>query len=220
MKECFKCGHVNQPADNKSISSSECPVCGIIYKKYEDYLFMKKVKKEAKSQPDEEIHEPSPDRLLSRVRNSIIVKWLIEHKSTLAYHLHMLWIMGCGYWLYKFIKISVTPQRKFLLFTPGTMSSRESITILFFGIFAVIFIIILALFLFKFVYNLIKKEIMLFFPKELHSFIAPLVLLTILFFFFLSIENIKIGGFAAYYNINELVNVAKNHSLTLEIKHP
>ncbi|MGA1824237.1 MAG: hypothetical protein ACMUIP_06180 [bacterium] len=218
MKKCPKCGYVNKLADNNATSSSECPVCGILYKKYEEYLSKKKAHKKTKNKQDKGIHKLSLDRLLSGLRNSLIIKAFIKYKNTLASLLYILWIMGCGYWLYTFKKISVTPQKRFFFFTPAIISSRESLTILFVGIFVAIFTGIVVLFLCKFFYNMICKEIMLIFPKEVRSFIAPVALLIILCFSFVFIESLKIGGCAAYYNINEIVTAAKNH--TLEIENP
>ncbi len=137
------------------------------------------------------------------------ISWLIEYRDRIASSLYIFCMAGFAYWIYRLIIIDAKPQVDRLIFVND---SRDALTFLFFGIFGLIYVILFALFMVKFVYNIIRGGIDSLVPGQWHSLIKSLFLLICLNFAFLYIENIKTAGLTAYTQCVEIVQTSRRYT--------
>jgi len=264
MKKCSKCAYIRQLNDDIYVSPLECPKCGIVYKKHEDYLDKKRNEEKAERIAQEEAEKIAQEQIkieieqailkeseyksgvknsnnnfsmkgllkllkrnntlckvFSHIKDSKPMQWFIKYKDTIASLLLVLGILGCCFWFYLLIIINVTPYENWSFFPSiNPQNPREALTILFFGTLACIFIIISGFFVLKFVYNILHGGIESFFPKEWNSLIKSIIILLLLYSAFLSIRKIKKTGLTAYYQVGEIVKIARKHKVIVNVNVP
>lgn len=136
------------------------------------------------------------------------IKWIFTYRNHIALFLHVLWIAGCGYWIYRLLKIRVTPST----FTFVTITDPQDARIfLFFGVFGGFFIIFFFLFAFKFIYNLFHDGIYRILPMQWYSLGKSISYLIILGFAFMYIKHVKIAGLTIYNRITEIASISEQH---------
>lgn len=160
-------------------------------------------------------------KVFSYIKNSKPIQWFIKYKNIIASLLFVLGITGYCLWFYLLIFVNVTPYENLSFFSNiNPQNPREALTILFFGTFASILIIILGFFVIKFIYNLLQMAIEGFFPKEWNPLIKSIILLLFLYCALLSIKKIKKIGLTAYYQVGEVVKIAKKHKVIVDVNTP
>ncbi|MGA1839697.1 MAG: hypothetical protein ACMUIU_03645 [bacterium] len=271
MKKCSKCGYIRQTNNDSYVSPLECPKCGIVYKKYEDYLDRKRKAEEAERIAQEQAERIAQEQIEAEIEQEILkgfenksdakdsiktlliesilklsqrsntlhrvfsyinkvfsyikdskpIQWFIKYKNIIASLLFFLGILGYGLWFYLLITINVTPYENWSFFSGiNPQNPREALSILFFGTFACIFIVILGFFVIKFVYNLIQMGIEGFFPNEWNPLIRSIILLLLLYCALLSVEKIKKIGLTTYYQVGEVVKIAGKHKVIVNVDVP
>lgn len=99
----------------------------------------------------------------------------------------------------------------------NSISSRDALSVLFFGSISLIFLLAIAFFLIKLVYNITVGLIIDFFPRGWDSLIHSIFLLIILSLAFSVIEKTEMAGLTASYQINKIVEKTKGHNIKVEI---
>lgn len=139
-------------------------------------------------------------------------QWLIHNKDYFASALYMLWIVGCGYWVYTIATISVKPAAgRFYI----TDNPKEALVYLFFGIFALIYILMFTIYLLKFIYNLFMGEISSIFSLKWYSVAKFTCYIIALCFAFIYVEEIKASGLTVYNHVAKLWHTSKQHEVII-----
>lgn len=154
---------------------------------------------------------------LAAVTDSKLFQLVLEYKRPLAIFLYTIWLAGCGYWFYQLMIIDVTPKDNLGLVVND---SRDALAILFFGTIGAVFVLLLALFIIKFMYNLFHNGIETFFSVRWHSLVRPASYLLILCFAFLFTGTVKATGLTAYNQVAGLFHISKQHNIIIEKEVP
>jgi len=149
------------------------------------------------------------------IKESTPVQWLLIRKERIASGLYCLWLAGCVYLVYQLIIVEAKP-RPDLLYTIEDTS--EALMILFFGSFSLLYIVGIALFICKFIYNLFTEGIESLFSGQWHSVAKLASYIIILGFSLLYIQNIKVAGLTAYQQVARLVQTSERHEEVVD-KH-
>lgn len=147
-------------------------------------------------------------QVLVLINKSKPVQWLLVREERIASGLYYLWLTGCVYWVYQLIIVKAKPRPDWLYIIEDT---RDALMILFFGSFGLLFFVGIALFIFKFIYNLFTEGIESLFPRQWHSIARSASFIIILGFSFLYIHNIKVAGLTAYDQVSQLVRTSDRH---------
>lgn len=150
---------------------------------------------------------------ISKAADSAPVQFIARHKGHISLGLYILWLAGCGYWVYQLIIIDVKPGVGWDL---GINDSREALVYLFFGLLGSIFVLFFVLFTLKLVFNLFQDGFESIFPDQWHSVAKSTIYLLILFCAFSYTGSIKAAGLTAYNQIAEIVNTSKNQNVVLK----
>ncbi len=150
---------------------------------------------------------------LAKVTDSKFFQLVLEHKRPVALFLYIIWLAGCGCWFYHLMIIDVTPKDNLGLVVTD---SRDALAILFFGALGSVFVLLFALFLIKFVYNLFHDGIESFFSVRWHSLVKPASYLVILCFAFSFTGQIKAAGLTGYKQVAELVHTSQQHTIVMD----
>jgi hypothetical protein len=167
---------------------------------------------------NEQIKElyPYHDRLSQlklRLNSLHTVKWFIEYKDHIASYLYLIWILGCAYWLYQLIITDAQPVMSGLM---QVDDARDAVIFIFFGMFGLIYLTFFAVFIIKFIFNIIRGGIQSIFSTRWYSLVKSITLLMCLNFAFLYIENIKVAGLTAYTQVAQIVHSSNNHTVVVE----
>jgi hypothetical protein len=144
--------------------------------------------------------------------DSVPVRWIFRYERNIALVFYMLWAAGCGYWIYWLVTIDTRPQVNLLHFD----EPRDALIILFFGTLGSAYVFFVAIFLLKFVFNLVHGGINALFPGRLHSLSKSASCLIALYFAFFYGENIKAAGLTAYTHVAHIVRTSRQHDEMIE----
>ncbi len=147
------------------------------------------------------------------IQESRPVQWVLIREERIASAIHCLWLAGCVYWVYQLIIVEAKP-RPDLLYT--FKDTSEALMILFFGSFSLLYVVSIALFIFKFIYKLFTEGIESILPGQWHSVAKSAGYIVILGFSFLYIHNIKVAGLTAYQQVTRLVQTSERHEEVVE----
>jgi hypothetical protein len=150
---------------------------------------------------------------LSGLADSVPIRWIIDNRERIALILYILWLAGCGYWIYEFILIEAGPRNDWIVTTNDT---REALIFIVFGIFGCIFLSFLAFFLLKLIFNLYREGICSLFPTQWHSLIKPISYMILLCFAFEFLDDIKVIGLTAYEQVSHLLDTSGQHDEVIE----
>ncbi len=156
-------------------------------------------------------HQLAP--AMSWIRNSRACQYVMDHKEHVAAALHILWMAGCCFWIYKIITTSVIAQTNV---TMVTATPREALVYLFFGTFGLIFASLFACYILKFIYNLFHGGIHSLFSHQLHLLAKPVSYLILLYFAFAYAGTIKESGMKMYSHVTQLVHIAKQKEVPVK----
>ncbi len=141
--------------------------------------------------------------------------WFTHLKERLGSILFLLWIGGCSFWVYQLATISATPRANWINLTD---SPREALIYLSFGAFGLIFSLVFASYLTKFIYNILHDGIQSLFSSNTFSAVKSLIFTIVLIFAFSYIKDIKSAGLTAYNQVNQLVYTSRQHEIIVEKK--
>jgi hypothetical protein len=154
---------------------------------------------------------------LTRVRTIIAescpVRLIDEHRERLATFLYVLWLAGCGHWIYKVITADAQPIMQWMIITTDP---KDAMVFLYFGIFGAFYVTLFAFMIIKLVYNLFQSGIESVFSIRWYSIGKPLTYMLLLAFAFSYTGNIKAAGLTAYYQVSHMVNTSKKHEAMVE----
>ncbi len=125
------------------------------------------------------------------IKESTPVQWLLIHEEQIASGLYFLWLAGCVYWVHQLIIVDAKPRPDLLYIIEDT---SEALMILFFGSFSLLYIIGIAIFICKFIYNLFTEGIESLFSGHWHTVAKSASYIIILGFSLQYIQNIKVAG--------------------------
>jgi hypothetical protein len=152
-------------------------------------------------------------RIVDPIKESRPVQWVLIREEKIAYGLYFLWLAGCAYWIYQFIIMDAVPRPDWLYIIEDT---GEALMVLFFGSFGLLYVIGIALFIFKLIYNLFHGGIESIFPKQWQSAARSLSYLLILGISFMYIHSIKTAGLTAYSQVSQLMKTSDQHDQVVE----
>ncbi|MEW6600985.1 MAG: hypothetical protein AB1499_08435 [Nitrospirota bacterium] len=154
---------------------------------------------------------------LAKVTDSKFFQLIHRHKKSVAAVLNIIWIAGCGYWLYHMMNMDVKPKEDMGLVVTD---SRDALTLLFFGALGFVFVLFFIFFVVKFVYNMFHDGIESCFSIRWHSIVKPVSYLMILYFVFPFTGTIKAAGLTAYNQVAGLLDTSLQHDLVIEKQIP
>jgi len=152
-------------------------------------------------------------QIRSTITESLPVKLLIHYREQLATFLYILWIAGCGHWIYKVITADAKPIMQWMIITNDP---KDAIVFLYFGIFGAFYITLFAFMIIKLIYNLFQSGIESVFSIRWYSIGKPLTYMLLLAFAFSYTSNIKAAGLTAYYQVSHMVDTSKKHEAMVE----
>ncbi len=155
------------------------------------------------------------DPYISKAAESALVQFIARHMGRLSLCLYMVWLAGCGYWIYELIMLDVQLGAGWDL---GISDSRDALVYLFFGLLGSIFVLFFVLFTAKLLYNLFQDGVESIFPDQWQSVARSTVYLAILMFAFSHTASIKAAGLSAFYQMSEIVDTSKNRSVIINKK--
>jgi len=147
-------------------------------------------------------------QVLVLIKESMPVQWVLIREERIASGLYYLWLAGCVYWVYQLSIVEATARSDWMYIIEDT---REALTILFVGSFGLFYVVGIALFILKFIYNLFTEGIESLFPRQWHSVAKSFSYIIILGFSFLYIQNIKVAGLTAYDQVSQMVQTSDRH---------
>jgi len=153
------------------------------------------------------------DRVWTAVTDSRPVRMFIDHKEHIATFLYVLWLAGCGHWIYKVITADAKPIMEWMIITNDP---KDAMVFLYFGIFGVFYVTLFAFMIIKLIYNLFQSGIESVFSIRWYSIGKPLTYMLLLAFAFSYTGNIKAAGLTAYYQVSHMVNTSKKHEAMVE----
>lgn len=148
-----------------------------------------------------------------RITEARPVSMFIEHKEHVATFLYVLWLIGCGHWIYKVVTADAKPIMQWMIITNDP---KDAMVFLYFGIFGVFYAALFAFMILKLIYNLFQSGIESFFSIRWYSIGKPLTYMLLLVFAFSYTSNIKAAGLTAYYQVSHMVNTSKKHEEMVE----
>jgi len=147
-------------------------------------------------------------RWIDILKESVPVQFFTNYREHIALFLYILWIAGCGYWIYSFIIIEAYPlQYSFITIT----DPQDARVFLSFGIFGAFFVVLFSLFIVKFIINLLHGSISMILPARWFSFGRTVSYLILLSFAFTYIETAKAGWLTIYNRITELAGISEQY---------
>lgn len=147
-------------------------------------------------------------RSFDKLKESVPVQLFITYRDQIALFLHILWIAGCGYWIYKFMVIKVHPLRYSFVMITDPQDARIFLS---FGILGAVFIIMFSFFILKFIYNLFHGGIYKLLPTRWYSLGRSISYLIILSFAFTYIKHAKVAGLTIYNRVEEIVDISQQY---------
>ncbi len=150
---------------------------------------------------------------LSKLKDLSLFKWFINNNKRISSLLHLLWMAGCGYWVYKVI---TADARAMTNWNMCINDSREALVMIFFGIIAFVFLFFLAFFILKLVYNLFIGGIESLFSMQWHPVLKSISSLALLLYAFSFTGNVKAIGLTAYNQFAGLVQTSRQHSFLMK----
>ncbi|MBI4681790.1 MAG: hypothetical protein HY757_01615 [Nitrospirae bacterium] len=151
--------------------------------------------------------------LIARITDSKPFQLFIEYKRYIALSLYLIWLIGCGYWLYQLMIIDVKPGANLGLILTD---SRDALVILFFGAIGSIFLIFFVFFIIKLIYNLFHDGIESHIPEQWHSLVKPVCYLVILYVAFPFTGTFKVAGMTTYNQVAELIHTSRHQDIIIE----
>ncbi len=145
---------------------------------------------------------------LTLIKESTPVQWVLIREERISYGLYYLWLAGCVYWIYQLSIVEATARSDWMYIIEDT---REALTILFVGSFGLVYVVGIALFICKFIYNLFTDGIESLFSRQWHSVAKSFCYILILGFSFQYIPNIKVAGLTAYDQVAQMVSTSERH---------
>ena len=147
-------------------------------------------------------------RPLNNLKESVPVRLFITYRNHIALFLHIMWIAGCGYWIYKFMVIKVTPLKYSFVTITDPQDARIFLS---FGIFGAVFIVLFSFFILKFIYNLFHGGIYKLLPTRWYSFGRSISYLIMLSLAFTYIKHAKVAGLTIYNRVEEIVDLSRQY---------
>jgi len=148
-----------------------------------------------------------------RLTESPPVRIINDHREKLATFLYILWLAGCGHWIYKVFTADAQPIMQWLIITNDP---KDAMVFLYFGIFGVFYAALFALMIMKLIYNLFQSGIESIFSIRWYSVGKPIVYMILLAFAFSYTNNIKAAGLTAYYQVSHMIHTSKKHEVMVE----
>lgn len=151
------------------------------------------------------------DRLsgvVSVISDSVPVRTFVMYKDQIALYLYMLWLIGCGLWIYKLIVSEAGPNTAWMYLTDDP---KEALVYVLFGTFGLIYLMFFAVYITKFVYNLLHDGIESIFTSKWYSLAKSISYLVLLGFAFSYVQNIKMAGHTMYYQVSHVIRTSKQH---------
>jgi hypothetical protein len=151
------------------------------------------------------------DRLsgvVSILSDSMPVRKFVIYKDHIALYQYSLWLIGCGLWIYKLIVSEAGPNTAWMYLTDDP---KEALVYVLFGAFGFIYIMFFAVYITKFVYNLLHGGIESIFTSKWYSLAKSISYLVLLCFAFSYVENIKMAGHTMYYQVSHVIRTSKQH---------
>jgi hypothetical protein len=153
------------------------------------------------------------ERAWMTVLDSPPVQLLTDYREQLSTFLYVLWLAGCGHWIYKVITADAKPIMEWMIITNDP---KDAMVFLYFGIFGVFYVTLFAIMVVKLIYNLFQSGIESVFSIRWYSIGKPLTYMLLLAFAFSYTSNIKAAGLTAYYQVSHMVNTSKKHEAMVE----
>lgn len=147
-------------------------------------------------------------RPLNNLKESVPVQLFITYRDQIALFFYILWIAGCGYWIYKFMIIKVRPLKYSFVTITDPQDARVFLS---FGILGAVFIVLFSFFILKFIYNLFHGGIYKLLPTRWYSIGRSISYLIILSFAFTYIKHAKVAGLTIYNRVEELVDISEQY---------
>ncbi len=151
--------------------------------------------------------------LLTWLASTAPVLWFDHHKERIVSLLLLLWVVGCGFWVFKLITIDVLPRSNWLHLTDNP---RDALVYLCFGTFGLVLIIVFASYIMKFIYNMLHGGFQSLLSNNMFSVLKPSIYIIALVFAFSYIEDIKAAGLTAYHQVNQLVDTSNQREAIKE----
>jgi hypothetical protein len=152
-------------------------------------------------------------QIWTTITDSRPVQTLIDYKEQIATFLYVLWLAGCGHWIYKVITADAQPIMQWMVITNDP---KDAMVFLYFGIFGAFYIALFAFFIIKLIYNLFQSGIQSVFSMQWYSVGKPITYLVLLCFAFSYASNVKAAGLTAYYQVSHMVDTSKKHEAMVE----
>lgn len=153
------------------------------------------------------------NQYLAKVTDSKPFRLIDEYKRPIVFFLYLMWVAGCGYWVYQLMMVDAKPKDSLGL---EMTDSRDALAILFFGTLFSVFVLFIAWFIIKFIYNLFHNGIESFFSVRWHSLVKPVSYLGILCLAFSFTGPIKAAGLTAYNQVAGLVHTSRRHTIVID----
>jgi hypothetical protein len=147
-------------------------------------------------------------RPLNDLKESAAVQLFITYRNHIALLLHMLCIAGCGYWIYRFMVIEVTPLNYSFVTITDPQDARIFLS---FGIFGAVFIVLFSCFILKFIYNILHDGIYKLLPTRWYSFGRSISYLILLSLAFTYIKHAKVAGLTIYNRVEEIMDISRQY---------
>ena len=145
-------------------------------------------------------------QICSVIAGSRPFQLFFAYKENIAVFLHMVWLAGCGYWIYKIITVDAQPNMRMMIIAEDP---TDAMIFIYFGIFGVVYAIAILWFVIKFIYNLLQSGLYSLFSTTWYSLGKPLCYLLLLSFAFSYTGNIKAAGLTFYFQVTHMMNVTK-----------
>jgi uncharacterized membrane protein len=153
------------------------------------------------------------ERVWTMIMDSRPVQLLIDYREQLSTFLYVLWLAGCGHWIYKVITADAKPVMEWMIITNDP---KDAMVFLYFGIFGAFYVTLFAFMIIKLIYNLFQSGIESIFSIRWYSIGKPLSYMLLLAIAFSYTSNIKAAGLTAYYQVSHMVDTSKKHETMVE----
>ena len=148
-----------------------------------------------------------------KIAESGPVRIINDQRERLATFLYVLWLAGCGHWIYKVITADAKPIMEWMIITNDP---KDAMVFLYFGIFGAFYVTLFAFMIIKLIYNLFQSGIESIFSIRWYSIGKPLTYMLLLAFAFSYTSHIKAAGLTAYYQVSDMVDTSKKHEAMVE----
>lgn len=149
----------------------------------------------------------------TKITESRPVRIINDHRERLATFLYVLWLAGCGHWIYNVLTADAQPIMQWMIITNDP---KDAMVFLYFGIFGAFYVALFAFMIIKLLYNLFQSGIESVFSIRWYSIGKPLAYMLLLAFAFSYTSNIKAAGLTAYYQVSHMINTSKRHEAVVE----